>query len=244
MPATLQLELPCGIDDLLAEVRSTGILPVESVTAGLSGDEKTSLCRAWMDGMSAQAERAGKAFRAQFKARGWAFKWFSEWRPTTAKDEALSEAIDEALEVVAQYYPAILSRGIDEAEDMGILQSKGRGSSEGIQAKREAYGQMILISVHCVTGPTNFDPSTGGVEFEPGSRSHALHLAYMELPSMERLAGDIAAYPLITAEGNRSFSRPGILNKWGSEGWTGEDATRPRLHQPWDTLKAAPALAA
>jgi len=53
----------------------------------------------------------------------------------------------------------------------------------------ESYGELVLVSVHCVTGPTNFDAATGEVEFEAGARSHVFHLLYRALPTLERLSG-------------------------------------------------------
>lgn len=236
----LQLEMPmCATreaSDILCEVRRTGILPNVDETAAFSQEEHEELARAWQDGMRAVADRARRDEVARFAARGAAFRWFSQWEPESESESRMSNAIEEALEVVEQYFPKVAARGLNHAEDMGILQCKGRGASEGVFAKREAYGRLVLVSVYCVTGPTNFDPSTGSVEFERGARSHVFRLVYEELPSIERLAGDIAAYPLVTHPDNFNWSVKHA--RWTSEGWTGPDATRPMLHYPWDTRSA------
>jgi hypothetical protein len=236
----LQLELPTGnVAELIARTRATALIPFESETAGLTEAERTAVAQAFLAGARDNHERLAAAQREAFAQRGWPFRWFQQWRPATAADVALSDTIEVALDVVDQYYGPIFARGLVQPEDMGVLQSKGRGASEGIQAKREAYGQNILISIYCVTGPTNFDPSTGEVEFEPGAKSRILHLLYRELPSAGRLAGDVAAFPIITAPANRDLSvKCGI---WMSEGWLGNYKSRPRLHIPWDKMMKAPA---
>jgi len=48
-------------------------------------------------------------------------------------------------------------------------------------------------------GSDHFDAATGEVEFEAGARSHVFHLLYRSLPTLERLSGDLAAYPVIHA---------------------------------------------
>jgi hypothetical protein len=90
-----------------------------------------------------------------------------------------------------------------------------------------------LVSVYCVVGPHNFDPFVGTIEFEHGARSHVFHLVYTDLPSIERLIGDLAAHPLITSPANRPNR---THTRWDGEGWTGSNATRPHTHRPWDTL--------
>jgi hypothetical protein len=183
--------------------------------------------------MGRARDQIARAEVIQFKLRGWPFRWLADWNPGTAADKGLSDAMEEAIDVVDRTYARILARGIMHSEDMGIVQIQSFGKSEGVAVKREAYGQLILVSVHCVTGPRNLDSSTGKVEFEEGSRSHVFHLVYPELPSLERLAGDIAAYPLIKSPDN-------ILDRrhqtWMSEGWTGPHSTRPKAHRPWDTI--------
>jgi hypothetical protein len=235
----MQLELMApAVDELVARVSETGILPKADETAHLTKDELTLLGQAWMRGMAKNADRIADAQRAAFASRGWPFQWFSTWRPVTAADRKLSLGLDEAIDVAEQYYPAIAARGLGHAEDMGILQSKGRGSSEGIQMKRDPYGTLILISVYAVTGPSNFDPVEGSVQFEPGSASHVFHLVYDSLPTLERLCGDLAGYPLIKAECNRQTRKSG--SKWMSEGWVSKQSddyrSRPVLHRPWDTI--------
>lgn len=184
----------------------------------------------WMKGMKRRAEERNQMAIDSFAARGWPFQWFVQWKPKTPAEQLQSDALEEAIEVAGRYYRPILERGLNHPEDMGFLQSKGWGGSEGIQAKRPPYAtDSILISVYAVTGPTNFDAVEKKVEFEPGSKSHVFHLVYRELPSQDRLEGDLAAYPLITAEANRASHNP-----WRSEGWT----SRRKLyeHKPWDTI--------
>ncbi len=223
---------------IIARTRDTGILPEEWEIRAFTPDQQRSLGEAFIAGLHAVDERVGVAFRAHFRARGWPFAWFQDWKPRTRTETDLSNGIDEALEVVAQYYPPILERGLDRNEDMGLLMSSGAANSEGVRVKRQPYSSdLVLLTVCCVSGPTNFDASGGTVEFEPGSRSHRFHLLYRELPSLERLSGDLAAYPLISAANNRDDA-PNGSKVWMSEGWTGRSETRPRLHKPWDTIRA------
>ena len=240
MMELLQLELPVAdaaeVSEVIGQTRATGILPRYNETAGFSDDDMHELCRAFIEGSRSAVERQAAADRVLFAARGWAFKWFMDWRPANAAEGLQADAIDEALDVVRRHFPAIAERGLGHFEDMGILQSKGWGGSEGVQAKQESYGELVLVSVHCVTGPTNFDAATGEVEFEAGARSHVFHLLYRSLPTLERLSGDLAAYPVIHAPENRDGSRAPCGGVWQGEGWTGTHATRPRLHRPWDTV--------
>lgn len=221
------------VSDLCSRARASGVLPPEGETAHLAPGERAELCQAWMEGMSRARDEIARAEVMRFKARGWPFRWLAEWNPVTDAGKALSDAIEEAIDVVDRTYAKVLARGMTHDEDMGIVQVQAFGKSEGVAVKREAYGQLILVSVHCVTGPRNFDPSTGKVEFESGSRSHVFHLVYPELPSQERLAGDIAAYPVIKSANNILERRH---QTWMSEGWTGLNATRPKTHRPWDTI--------
>ena len=234
-----QLELPTSdAASVIAATRATGILPCASETVYFTQADRDELASAFMEGMRTSASRIAAFERERFGKRGWAFRWFQGWRPSTKAEEIQSDAMEEALDVVDRYYAPILARGMGHDEDMGILQSKGRGKTEGVGIKRDAYGTMLLVSVYCTTGPTNFDATTGDTEFEPGSRSQVFHLAYDALPTMERLAGDIAAYPVVTAKANHL--RAGMKGTWMSEGWTGQFDTRPRLHRPWDTLPGCP----
>ena len=229
---------------VIARTRETGILPMESETRGFTQEERSALGKAFIAGAHNAADRSGAAFRAAFRARGWPFSWFQDWIPAKPSELEMSDGIDEALDVAARYYPPILGRGLDHSSDMGLLMSAGRGNSEGVRVKRQPYSSdLVLVTVCCVSGPTNFDPCSGSVHFEPGSRSHRFHLLYRKLPSMERLSGDLAAYPIISAEGNRDgFSKGNKV--WMSEGWTGPSEARPRLHMPWDTIRAPKALSA
>lgn len=221
----------------IARTRETGVLPEERETRDFTPDQQRSLGKAFIAGLRAVDKRAGAAFRAHFRSRGWPFAWFQDWKPRTRSETDLSNGIDEALEVVARYYPSIFSRGLDRNEDMGLLMSSGVANSEGVRVKRQPYSSdLVLVTVCCVSGPTNFDVSSGTVEFEPGSKSHRFHLLYRELPSVERLSGDLAAYPIVSAATNRDVTPTGN-QVWMSEGWTGPSETRPRLHKPWDTLR-------
>lgn len=224
-------------DELIQRTRATGVLPTIKEQTILNEEEQALLADAWLAGMEDAAECLARTERERFKARGWPFRWLAEWDPQSDEDKAMANAIDEAIEVVDRSYRLILLRGLNRAEDMGILQVQSFGKSEGVQVKREAYGSLVLVSVHCVTGPRNFDGSTGTLEFEQGARSHVFHLVYRELPTAERLAGDIAAYPVIRSQANRA---QGSGTVWMSEGWTGPGESRPRLHRPWDTIAVSP----
>lgn len=228
--------------EVIARTRETGVLPEEWETRNFTPDQQRSLGEAFIAGLRTVDERAGAAFRAHFRSRGWPFAWFQDWKPQTRTEKDISNGIDEALEVVARYYPSILERGLDRSEDMGLLMASGFANSEGVRVKRQPYSSdLVLLTVCCVSGPTNFDFSSGTVEFEPGSKSHRFHLLYRELPSLERLSGDLAAYPIISTATNRDVAPTG--NKvWMSEGWTGPSETRPRLHRPWDTIPGPHAL--
>ncbi|TVR48493.1 MAG: hypothetical protein EA425_14210, partial [Puniceicoccaceae bacterium] len=159
-----------------------------------------------------------------FRARGAPFQWLLDTVPANAREEAGLQALEAAVEVVDRYYPAILESGF-APESMGILQHRGFGGTEGIQAKRSAYGQAVLISVHCTTGPVNFDPAAGTAHFEPGAKSHCFHLVYPDLPAHDHLAGDVAIHPHITAPQNRRDH--GHESQWQGEGWTGPHHSRP-----------------
>ncbi len=236
MTATLsQVDFFTG-SSLLEGVRRTGILPTVDEQARMPAEDLRDLPHAWLEGMRTNAERVRASEQSAFAARGWPFAWFARWQPDTDADQRLADVLEETLEVAERYFPAIASRGLDLPEDMGILQSKGRGGSEGVQAKRRAYGSEVLISVYAVTGPTNFDPGSGGIEFEPGAQSHVTHLLYRCLPAPEVLFGDIAAYPVITGRDNRSAP----FRQWDSEGWTGKREIAPVMHRPWNTLSRAP----
>lgn len=210
--------------------RQTGLIPTLDEQEGLSRDEVNHVMKEWFQGTHEIAEEQRKCEVAAFAARGWPFHWLSY-----KSNEMVGGVLEEAVNVVERYFPAIAMRGLDRDEDMGLLQSKGFGGAEGVQAKRDPYGTLVLVSVHCVTGPCNFDVSTGDVEFEQGSRSHVLHLVYESLPSLEVLVGDVAAHPLIVSNENCKDLRHCV---WMGEGWTGRYETRPRVHRPWNTLSA------
>ena len=222
--------------EIIEQCRRTGILPVESETARFTAEERRDLSQAWLAGMHSVADASARFARAKFAARGWAFKWFLYWTPTTKEDVALSEALESALDVAERHFPRITPAQFKNPENMGIMQSKAFGGTEGVQIKQEAYGHMILVSVYCVTGPINFDASDGTLEFEPGAKSHKFHLLYEKFPEVATVCGDLAAYPLIKAESNRMTERRHTI--WQSEGWTGPHNTRPHLHRPWNTIKA------
>lgn len=227
--------------ELAAECRRTGILPVSSEMEGLTADERSEVTTAWIEGMRSVADRAQKAAVQAFAARGWAYRWFTQWKPQNKADEALAAALEEALDVAERHFPRITLRDLDDQASIGIVQSKGFGGAEGIQVKRDPYGTLLLISVHCFTGPANFVAGEG-LEFEPGARSHVFHLVYKALPTVETFIGDLAAHPLITKDSNRDRTVRNSL--WMGEGWTGPDATRPGLHRPWNSISEQQVMAA
>ena len=186
-----------------------------------------AMAQKWIGAIRHFAEIDRKDEVNQFAAKGWAFAWFSKY------DGPESEAIEEALNVIEQYYPRILERGLNHSEDMGLLLSGGRGQSEGIMIKMAPYDRtLVLIEVCCVTGPTNFDP-IHGIEFELGSKSHKFHLLYrtawsdptrikpddIRLPDIDTLMGDICIYPLLENPINRLLDKSGKRYIWQSEGW-------------------------
>ncbi len=225
-----EISFACGAD-ILGRVRSTGILPTESEAAHLSDEERELLPAVWVEGMARAASVAAAAQRKMFEARGWAFRWFSRWVPSSKADASLAEAIEAAIAVADQHMPRITQRDFDAPENMGILQSKGFGGAEGIQVKRDPYGHLVLVSVHCFTGPANFSVGED-VEFEDGAKSHVFHLVYDQLPNAETVVGDLAAYPLIKKVCNHKSDRMGGM--WLGEGWTGPHQSRPRVHRPWN----------
>ncbi|TVR47485.1 MAG: hypothetical protein EA425_15955, partial [Puniceicoccaceae bacterium] len=79
-----------------------------------------------------------------FRARGAPFQWLLDAVPANAREEAGLQALEAAVEVVDRYYPAILESGF-APESMGILQHRGFGGSEGIQAKRSAYYPVFRL---------------------------------------------------------------------------------------------------
>jgi hypothetical protein len=242
MLATLQLDMLVDgdADAVIARTRATGILPLMSESAAFTDAQQIDLCQAFLHGSRAAADRIAAGKRAAFADQGWAFRWFQEWKPASQAGEALADALDEALDVVERCYQPILDRGLGHSEDLGILQQKTWGGAEGIQVKRDPYGSLVLVSVYCVTGPSNLDAVTGEIEFEKGSRSHVLHLLYRDLPSKTRLLGDLAAYPVLKLPSNLDANSP-QGGSWCGEGWTGPSQTRPRLHHPWDTIPGPPA---
>lgn len=191
----------------------------------------------WLEANWEARRRVGKKDQKIFTEKGWAHNWFVHtWKPEGKSQEKLAEQLEESLHIAQTYYPAIVKRGLDKSEDIGLLQSQGRGGSEGIRAKKAPYGNIILLQIVCSTGPSNFDPSQGTVEFEPGSKSHLLRLAYKTLPTLETLEGDIAAYPLISLYQNRIQGEGNAVYR--SEGFTSSELARKGIpcHRPWDTL--------
>ncbi len=209
----------------------------------LSDSELRELCflkpngktdvKIWLAANEEARRRDHLNFQSEFRNKGWPYRWFLDTKPLNKAQDRTFEVLDEAYEVVRKYYPSIVERGIDRPEDIGLLQNSGRQSSEGVRVKREPYGHLIHIQILCVLGPTNFDPADGTVEFEPGAKSHLLHLAYEDLPSSERLMGDVLAHPIITHPSNCIPGRT-----YRSEGFVSSKLAREGLpcHRPWDTL--------
>lgn len=221
---SMDLFAPAG-SEILAQVRASGILPTEEEVARLSPEEKAALGHVWMEGMHANAERRWQHERAAFSARGWPFQWL------LTTDHPDAGALEAAVDIVDRYYPALLERGLSHEEDMGLLMHAPSTAHEGIRAKRAPYGREILLTIVAVTGPYNIVPGEG-IEFEPGAKSHRFHLCYpgLELPDLARVAGDVAAYPLL----------PQKEHQWRGEGWTGPNSTRPRVREAWTAFKGPP----
>ena len=144
-----QLELipEFSATEIVERTRRTGLLPFAWETVGFSADERTAVAHAFMAGSRDRYEKLAAAEIEAFGRRGWPFRWLQRWQPTTVADRALAETIEEALHVIDQYYSRIVERGLAHSEDMGLLQAKGRGGSEGVAVKREAYGRNVLVSV-------------------------------------------------------------------------------------------------
>jgi len=191
--------------------------------------EKETL-RDWLKANQILRDRAHKTSQRDFASKGWPYSWFlHEWTPASQNEEDTLEAF---LHTVEKSYPPIYKRGITNSEDMGILQSSSFGATEGILAKKQAYGNLILLQITTTTGPLNWDPHEKTVQFEPGAKSHRIFLAYQELPTPHTLEGDIAAFPLLS----QPLNHLGLTYR--SEGFTGELYNKGvPLHKPWNTLK-------
>ena len=214
------------------DVDACHLPPVWAQPADEAG--KRDMVRRWLAANESARHAIGRAECEALARQGWPFEWLQSAR-TEDFAVGLLDAVEEALAVTERCYPAILDRGLDHAEDMGLLQCDGWAKSEGIRVKREPYGRLVLVSVCVLTGPSNFDAFTHSVEFEPGCRSWLLHLVYEGLPTGEQLQGDLAAYPVVTSERNRLTSA-GLRGRWNSEGWIGRTECRPWLHRPWNSL--------
>lgn len=173
-----------------------------------------------------------------FKARGSAQSWFSSWKPKSKAMQDISEGIETAIDVIESGYDVILKRGMNHSEDSGLLQYDRQNRSEGIRVKKEPYGETLLIQILSVTGPTNFDPSDGTIEFEPGSRSHLFMLAYETLPTKTDLEADICTFPIIRDPSNYLTDKNGKNKTYRSEGFTNPRLASQglKLHTSWNKL--------
>lgn len=200
------------------DLLNLGILPNQEdlYNSGLSSAEALKL---WFEGQHRQAAIASKQYRDEFAKRGPGSQWFCNWKPQTKEEENLADEIDEAIHIVESMYQRLYDATVNgriKPEDM-ILQVDGRGKSEGIRAKKGAYNENCKISIVGVVGDSNFDPTDGTIEFEDGSRSFRLVLAYPgPLPTTEALIQDICYYPLILEKrklgGKDGFYDEGEIN--------------------------------
>jgi len=207
-------------------------------------ENHTEKAKVWLAACWEARRRDTENYISEFASKGSAQKWFSQWNPKSKKGKKMAEALEEALAVAEKYYPPIAERGLSIPEDMGLLQSHGRGESEGIRAKKSVREDCVLLQICCTTGPINHDPSDNTVEFEPGSQSHILMLCYRKLPSMEDLEADICAYPMVTSSSNyrikRSDSKRLTMENltYRSEGFTSANLRKDGVpvHAPWSSL--------
>jgi hypothetical protein len=71
-----------------------------------------------------------------------------------------------------------------------IVMNTGCGGAEGVSIKHDS--RDVLVTVTGVLGPWNFDPSSKTVEFEPGSSSVQVQLAYRKgVPCLADLLWDM-----------------------------------------------------
>jgi hypothetical protein len=213
----------------------------------LSDQELAKLCwlntdgssdpQIWLAANHEANKRSHQKLTETFRKKGWAHTWFLDWKPKTQEDKKLADTLESSLHVVEIYYPQIEARGLHHADDLGILQAKGWGGSEGIMAKKGPYQEIVHIQILCTTGPSNFDPSDQTLKFENGAKSHFLHLAHQTLPKLDRLLGDVAAYPLIRSPKNH-LEKNGKTPTYYSEGFQTSELSHNGIpcHKPWDTL--------
>lgn len=203
-----------------------------------AGTDPAVQIKKWMNANQEAYRRINDIEIQEFRSKGSAQTWFSQWTPQGKDLKELAQAMEAALDVISQCYPSIEKRGTNHSEDIGLLQCDRQAKSEGVRVKKEPYSESLLIQVCCVTGPTNFDPSTGEIEFEPGAKSHILMLAYEKLPSLADLEADICTLPLIRDPSN-ALTRKGKSRTYRSEGFTSSKLYREgvKLHNPWNHLQ-------
>jgi hypothetical protein len=210
-------------------LRDAATFPTGEVPPG----QHKKLVSRWLQANEEIRRRQVKATREAFAAKGSAQQWFlSGWTPKNKEQKETCEMIEAAIEVAERLYPPILKRGINHPEDMGVLLSGACGNTEGILAKKAPYSTgAIHLEIHCVTGPWNFDPTDQSTQFEPGAKSHVIHLAYKGLPNQETLQADLCTLPLIKLPPNQT------RDTYQSEGLTGPKTKRGiPLHNPWTSL--------
>ena len=187
--------LAYGILPTLAEQRALG-LPVSKV------------CELWRRGMADEHEAMHKAVVDEFRATGKGTAWFLDAEPGNKQDAAILEQTEEALALVEDLYDTILDSAkkrqdgtLGISDEDCILKVSRYGNSEGILVKQCPYGHDIKIVVIGHTGPRNYDPSDGTVEFEPGCKAFRFALAYRYgMPGKDQLIQDVAAYLKISKE--------------------------------------------
>lgn len=204
---------------------------------GFQGDVKEST-KIWLAACWEARRRDGERHTKQFASKGSAQRWFTSWKPKSAKAKRLANILEEMVRVVETYYKPIEVHGLERKDDMGLLQSGGRSSSEGIRVKKSPADDCVLLQICCTTGPTNHDPVDNIVEVEHGSKSHVMMLCYRELPSSEDLEADICAYPLVTCDSNYKLKSGNKNLVYISEGFVSSKLRNEGIvaYAPWNKL--------
>lgn len=91
-----------------------------------------------------------------------------------------------------------------------IVMSTGCGGAEGVSIKHDS--RDVLVTVTGVLGPWNFDPSDKTVEFEKGSKSVQVSLAYQRgVPCLARMLYDMVILDqILEARKSKSALGPGF----------------------------------
>lgn len=184
-----------------------GILPDKSEQEK-SGLSTSDVCKLWLVGMAKEHKSIHKAVTDEFRETGDGAAWFLDAKPDNKQDKAILEQTEEALVLVNGLYDMILKSakkrqdgtlGISD-EDCSLKVSRF-GNSEGILVKQCPYGNDIKVIITGHTGPRNYDPVEGTVEFEKGCSAFRFALAYQfGMPSKDQLIQDVAAYLKISQE--------------------------------------------